>query len=166
MQINTQPKLWFKDLAPNKWQKRKWRGIANGNYVVSFVIWVPPVIILENRDSLPLPPAPSCVCAEGGGLMEESMSQLSLHSDVPPDVSKQRKKKKKKSRSKALSLLANSPLPSQKFVEARFPWKIIVRSGRGRCAIATRYTVSLLLIPLCLQFLLSARVIGHFFQGY
>ncbi|KAI5062076.1 hypothetical protein GOP47_0022615 [Adiantum capillus-veneris] len=78
--------------------------------------------------------------------MEESLQQLSI-AVAPPtanaESSKLRKRKKKKSKSKlpsSLNALANSTssLPSQKCVEARFPWKVVIRSGRGRCAIATR----------------------------
>eukprot|EP00250_Pteridium_aquilinum_P002084 c12288_g1_i1 orf=48-1733(+) len=81
--------------------------------------------------------------------MEESLSHLSLqsHTDAAPlasdDASKQRKRKKKKNKSKVSSSLSvlgstTTPLPSQKCLEARFPWKVVIRPRRGRCAVATR----------------------------
>ncbi|KAH7294566.1 hypothetical protein KP509_27G007700 [Ceratopteris richardii] len=93
--------------------------------------------------------------------MEKNLEQLSLSADIPvaastddsaneaagatanDEVSKLQKRKKKKSKSKSCSSLGalaknNSALPSQKCMEGRFPWKIVVKSGRGRCAIATR----------------------------
>lgn len=71
----------------------------------------------------------------------KSPSQSTPSSENSPhEASATNKKRKKKKKTKcSLHPLANTTaLPSQKWVEAYFPWKIVVKPRRGRCAIATR----------------------------
>lgn len=88
--------------------------------------------------------------------MEDGFSHLCLDSGPPSggvqpptspvtDEASKKRKKKKKTKSKGSSssfslqmLAVATPLPSQKCVEAHYPWKIVTRPRRGRCAIATR----------------------------
>ena len=77
---------------------------------------------------------------ENGG--DEDEEHLEDGGPVETHKSKNKKKKKKKkpkSHSTTLGGFVPGPvLPSQTLVESLFPWKMVVRPSRGRCAIAVR----------------------------
>lgn len=76
--------------------------------------------------------------ANGG---DEDEEHLEHGGPVQTHKSKNKKKKKKKPKSDSTSLGGFVPgpvLPSQTLVESLFPWKMVVRPSRGRCAIAVR----------------------------
>lgn len=76
---------------------------------------------------------------ENGG--DEDEEHLEDGGSVQTHTSKNKKKKKKKSKSHLMLLGGFVPgpaLPSQTLVESLFPWKMVVRPSRGRCAIAVR----------------------------
>jgi hypothetical protein len=76
---------------------------------------------------------------ENGG--DEDEEHLEDGGPVQTQKSKNKKKKKKKAKSHSTSLGGFVPgpcLPSQTLVESLFPWKMVVRPSRGRCAIAVR----------------------------
>ena len=77
---------------------------------------------------------------------EFEFSQLSLTSSSQHSTAKKKKKKRKQQQQKnnteplSLRLISNTAsLPSQKYVESEFPWKIVWKPRLGRCAISTRY---------------------------
>ena len=75
----------------------------------------------------------------GGDEDEEHLEDGGPVQTHKSNKNKKKKKKKPKSHSTSLGGFVPGPgLPSQTLVESLFPWKMVVRPSRGRCAIAVR----------------------------
>uniref|UniRef100_A0A0D6R766 SET domain-containing protein n=1 Tax=Araucaria cunninghamii TaxID=56994 RepID=A0A0D6R766_ARACU len=86
---------------------------------------------LSIHDASDLSPPKELIVSENATQVDRTSNLQAPEVAVNSSNNKNKKKKKKKSAQHKL-------LPSQKLVESTFPWKVVNRVGRGRCAVACR----------------------------